>query len=322
MGDGAVLVTGGTGFVGRRVVEDLLARGRQVTVAVRGTSLPPEPRPGLRHVVVGEIGRETVWDEALAGISAVVHLAAHVHVAPERAGAEVEIFDEVNRRGSLRLFEAATARGVGSFIQMSSITVLGGESPPDASFDDRTPPRPETPYGRSKLAAEQDLRNAAEDDRCPTLLTILRPPLIAGPGVGGNLGRLARLAALPLPLPLGGIRNQRTLLSLDNLVAAIALVLDRPASGTFVLGDAEPLSTSAILRRLREGAGQRAPLLPLPVGLVRNIAVRLGREGMARRLFDDLAVDSRGFRERFGFRDVVDTATSLRAVGAAVRARR
>lgn len=315
MAEGAVLVTGGTGFVGRQVVDDLLARGREVTVAVRRT--PAAARSGLRIVPVGEIGGETRWDEALAGVTAVIHLAAHVHVEPERAGREAAIFDEVNRRGSVRLFDQAATHGIASFIQMSSITVLGGESPPGSPFDDRTPPRPETPYGRSKLAAEEELR--AHPAARSTCLTILRPPLVCGVGVGGNLGRLARLAALPIPLPLGGIRNRRTLLSLDNLAAAIASVLEQPAPGTFVLGDPLPLSTSAIIRHLREGARRRTHLLPLPVGLIRAGAAMLGRAGAAQRLFGDLAVDSRGFRDRFGFRDVVDTAVALRAVGAAVR---
>lgn len=317
MAEGAVLVTGGTGFVGRRVVADLLARGRAVTVAVRRMPDAAAARPGLRHVAVGEIGGATAWDEALAGVAAVVHLAAHVHVAPERARREAAIFDEVNRRGAVRLFDRAAAHGIAAFVQMSSITVLGGESPPGAPFDDRTPPRPETPYGRSKLAAEEELRALASGRS--TCLTILRPPLVCGVGVGGNLGRLARLAALPLPLPLGGIANRRTLVALDNLAAAVAAVLDRPAPGTFVLGDPEPLSTSAIVRHLRDGAGGRMPFLPLPVGLVRACAATLGRGGAARRLFGDLAVDSRGFRERFGFRDVVDTAVSLRQAGAAAR---
>ena len=317
MGDGRVLVTGATGFVGRALVPALLAAGRRVTVATR-RPWPGELPAGARAVDVGPIGPETDWAEALAGAEAVIHLAAHVHVAPERAAREGGLFDAVNHLGAVRLFDEAAARGVAGFVFLSSITVLGSVTPPGGAFDDRTVPAPETPYGRSKLAAERALLAGAAA-RPGTVLTILRPPLICGAGVGGNLASLARLAALPVPPPLGGIANRRTLLSLDNLVAAIEAVLARPRAGTFVIGDARPVSTSEIARALREGAGRGRTLLPVPARLLGRLADAAGFGGHARRLFGDLAVVSGGVREAFGWSDRVDTLDALRATGAAAR---
>jgi nucleoside-diphosphate-sugar epimerase len=311
MSIGRVLVTGASGFVGRGLTAGLAARSVPLTLATRGTAATAEA--GRRYVQVGEIGSATPWGEALEGVGAVVHLAGHVHIAPEKAEREAALFDEVNRAGSLRLFEAAAGRGAKLFVFMSSINVLGTSTVPGQPFSDASPPDPTTPYARSKHAAERALVDAAS--KSDTTLVILRPPLICGPGVRGNLGRLARLASLPLPLPLGDLQNRRTLLSLDNLVSAIAAILDRGAdapAGTYVIGDRRPVSTSDIVRSMREGRGWPHLLLPAPLSAIRRALESIGAAGAYTRLFGDLEVDSRRFREAFAWSDVTDTLASLR----------
>lgn len=302
---GRILVTGASGFVGRRVVARLAAAGHPTTLALRRPWAGDLP-DGARIVEIGDIGPETDWREALTGATAVLHLAAHVHVAPERAKDEAAIFDRVNHLGTLRLYRQAGEAGVGLFVFLSSITVLGGASPPGRPFDDASEPHPETPYGVSKLDAERAL---AASPGPP--LVILRPPLIAGEGVGGNLRSLARLAALPLPLPLAAVRNRRTLLSLDNLAAAIEAVIARPRPGCYVLGDRTPLSTGDIVAALRRGHGRRPLLLPVPAGWMRAAAGMLGFGGHAQRLLGDLEVDSARFRAEHGWTDEVDTREVL-----------
>lgn len=307
---GQVLVTGATGFVGRALVGALAARG----IPARAVTRRPGREglgAGVEVVQVGEIGPATDWDCALGGVEAVVHLAAHVHVAPERAEREAATFNSVNHLGSARLFEAAARHGVSTFVHVSSVTVLGESTSPGQPFHDGSRPDPSGPYARSKLAAEQALAALAAGGG--PRLVVLRAPLVCGPGVGGNLRSLARLAAWPVPLPFGGHRNRRTLLSLGNLVAVIARVLDGPGpAGTYLLGDRDPVSTAEIVRHLREGCGRTHLLVPAPASLLRAAASLAGCPGLYRRLFGDLEVDASGFREAFGWEDVTDTGTSLR----------
>lgn len=318
---GRVLITGATGFVGRHLARHLAASGTPLTLAVRAAAGAEPPLGDVRVAAVGAIGSRTEWGAALDGCTAVIHAAAHVHVAPERAGAEAALFDEVNVEGSARLFAAAAAAGVRLFVFVSSVTVLGAASPPGGAFTDASPPDPRTPYARSKWSAEQRLTAAAE--RHPgTRLVILRPPLVCGPGVKGNLHALLRLAAAPMPLPLGAIRNRRTLLSLDNLAGAIDAVLASwNGAGTYLVGDRDPVSTSEIVAALREGLG-RAPLLwPAPVGLVTRLSRLVGRPGLAQRLFGDLVVEADRFRADFGWCEVTETRASLRQAAQAFAAR-
>ncbi len=322
MGRGRLLITGATGFVGHHVVPAMARAGLPLTLAVRNAGFAP-PAGDVRVVRIGDLGPATDWREALGGASDVLHLAAHVHVAPERATAADEArFDAVNHRGTERLFAAAADGGVRRFVFLSSITVLGSRSPPGAPLDDAAPPAPETVYARSKWAAESALR-AAHDPGRPDLV-ILRPPLVCGPGAGGNLGRLLRLARLPLPLPFGAVHNRRTLLSIDNLCSALHAVLrhPEPASGSYNLGDSAPVSTAAIVAALRAGLGRRPSLLPVPPVLMNKVAAATGQGAFARRLFGDLHVSSDAFRRDFGWRDVVDTGASLaRMAAAGARAR-
>lgn len=318
-----ILVTGATGFVGSRLVETFARGGRALTLALRRDGSVKVPGD-VRVVTVGDLGPETDWDAALAGVRDVVHLAAHVHVAPERALHQRDLFDRVNRTASLALFDAAARHGVRRFVHLSSVTVLGATNEAGRPFDDASPARPETPYAVSKLRAEEELATRASG--LATRLVVLRPPLVCGPGQAGNLVSLTRALRWPVPLPLGAIHNRRTLLSLDNLVDAIRAVLDRDAgdlpTGTYLLGDAEPLSTTDILRHLAAGLGRAPRLVPAPRRLIRAAATALGRGGIEARLFGDLEVDSSRFRQAFAWRDVTDTATSLVAGARAAAAGR
>lgn len=287
-----VLVTGANGFVGQALCSELLRRDCQVVAAVRrGTGLVE----GCERRVVGQIGPDTDWSEALRGIDVVVHLAARVHVMREHAADPLAAFRRTNVEGTLRLARAVAQAGIRRFVFPSSVKVLG-EASPEGPFTDNSPPRPQDPYGVSKWEAEQGLAEVA--GRSAMEVVILRPPLVYGPGVKGNFLSLLRLVDRGIPLPLGRIGNHRSLLYLGNLVDAISLCLSSPAAAdkTFLLCDGEDLSTTNLARRLAAALGRRTALFPLPESLLWITARCVGRRDEATRLLGSLTMDDRRIR--------------------------
>ncbi len=288
-----VLVTGASGFVGRALCPALQDDGHRVIAAVRSAGGLPE---GCEARIVGDIGPETDWTEALRDTETVVHLAARVHVMRESAADPLTAFRRTNTEGTLCLARAAAQAGVRRFVFLSSVKVLG-ETCHEGPFTDASPPNPQDPYAVSKWEAETGLSDLAREFGMEVV--ILRPPLVYGPGVRGNFLSLLRLVDRGLPLPLGAVRNRRSLLGLGNLVDAIGLCLTHPAAPgrTFLLRDGEDLSIPELVRRLARDLERRAPPFPVPVGLLKLGASCIGKSAEARRLLGSLTVDDRPIRQ-------------------------
>lgn len=269
---GAILVTGATGFVGRALCPALAAAGRTVRAAGRAET--------------GAIGPGTDWSALLSGVDTVVHLAARVHVMRETAADPAAEFDRVNRDGTAGLARAAAAAGVRRFVFLSTVKVHGESSGRALSAD--APARPADDYARSKWAAELALAETARKMET----AVLRPPLVYGPGVAGNFITLMDLVARGMPLPLAGIDNRRSLIALDNMVAAILWALDAPP-GAYLPADGEDLSTPALVRRLAAAMARPARLFAAPESALRLAARLLGREPTFDRLAGSLTVDAR-----------------------------
>lgn len=291
------LVTGATGFVGRPLVADLAAHGIATRRALRS------PADGADDAVVGDIGPTTHWSHALAGIDAVVHLAARAHVLREEVQDPEPLFMAVNAEGTRRLAEAARDAGVRHFIFISSIGVHGMSS--EQALHAGSPLQPVTPYGRSKLAAEQALEQIAASSTMR--VTVLRPPLIHGPGAPGNLQRLMGAVRRGLPLPLGGVHNRRSLLGVQNLCSMIRSCLASTGSGIerYTVSDGEEISTAELIRLMAQGMQRKPRLLPVPPALLRLAGSMLGRRQQIEQLCGSLVVDNTQFSQRHGWRPEV-----------------
>ena len=313
-----ILITGVSGFVGRAVAQALLAAGQPVVAAVR--QLPSQElllHTNLQWQAVGNINNQTQWQPALQGVHTVVHCAARAHVMQEHATDALAAYRKVNVAGTLHLAQQAAAAGVLRFVFVSSIKVNGETTFPGQPFTEESPPAPQDTYGQSKAEAEQALLALAAQTGMEVV--IIRPPLVYGPGVKGNFAGMAKAVQRGIPLPLGAVHNQRSLVALDNLVSLVLLCADRTrspqaANQVFVVADGEDVSTTTLLRKVAQAAGGHSRLLRLPAWLLRAGASLLDKRAMADRLLGNLQVDATKAYTLLGWRPVVTMDEQLAAM--------
>jgi len=304
-----VLVTGASGFVGSTLCAHLITKGHAVRGAVRSTS--DKPLPGVDVRVVSDLSADTDWSEALAGINAVVHCAARVHIMNEASVDPLTAFREANVKGTACLVKQAVDSAVRRFVYISSVKVNGEVTDGNPFRADDTP-APEDPYGISKWEAEQALRSIA--DKTDLEVVIIRPPLIYGPGVSANFLRLMQGIMLGVPLPLGAISNSRSMVALENLVDLIETCLDHPEAvdQTFLVSDGEDLSIKSLLQRTAVALGKPARLIPVPVSVLWVISRLFGRADFAQRVCGSLQVDISKTRDCLGWSPPVSVDDALR----------
>lgn len=294
-----VLVTGATGFVGRAVCRTLLAAGCTVVAAVRDGNA--RIAPGVITRVVSDIGPTTDWAPHLDGVDAIVHLAARVHRPGKTDAAALAESRRVNRDGTLRLAQAASAAGVRRFVFASSIKVNGETTDNRPPFSEDDSPRPRDSYAVSKWEAEEGLRVVSAQTGLETV--IVRPPLVYGEGVKANFLTLLNVCRRAPPLPFAAVDNRRSLIYVGNLADAVARCVAHPAAAgqVFLVRDGEDVATPELVRRIAAALKRPARLFPVPPALLKALARLAGRGDMIARLLDTLAVDDRKIRRELGW---------------------
>lgn len=297
-----VALTGATGFIGQHLLRELPKYGYRLRVLLRRPSTVPMD---CASAVVGDLARPSNMAEALADADTVIHSAGIAHAM---SGVPEDDYRALNTDSTISLARAAQRAGVRRFVFLSSIRAQSGPAAESVQTEDM-PAQPTDAYGRSKLAAEQGLAELDLD------WVALRPVVVYGPGVKGNMAQLMRLARLPLPLPLGGLTAQRSLLSVDNLAAAIACVLaePQPLRRPLIVADAAPLTLPAMISAMRKGLGRRPGLFPLPAPLLRRACRAVGRGEVYDRVAGSLVADASALR-RLGWVPTVATEAGLAAL--------
>ena len=315
-----ILVTGAGGFIGRAMCPGLAARGHRVIAGLRGGRAPGMPpsdhlAEGVEPRLLGEVAPGRDWRGALGDVDIVIHLAQRAH----RRAAEAALAGEPQAAAALA--QGAAQAGVRRFLYMSSVKSMGDATEPGERFRADDPPRPDDVYGRAKLATERALAEVAAETGLE--LVILRPPLVYGPGVGGNFRALVHLAGSVLPLPFAGIDNRRSLIFLDNLVdLATAAVLHPAAAGQVLLAaDGAGLSTPALIRILAEGQGRAARLFALPDAVFAALRRLPGVGPAVSGLTLSLAVDDDRTRALLGWTPPVTAEAGLTLTARAFTAR-
>jgi len=311
---GKVLVTGGAGFVGRALCRSLAVSGHDVIATTRRRDF----ESNLSGVRIERIDDQasTDWRRLVDGVDAVVHLAARVHVLDDDAADPLAEFRTANVSVTEQLARVAADAGVRRFVFVSTIKVLG-ERTGDRPFTHADQPNPCDPYGVSKLEAEVALRHVAETSSME--LVVLRPALVYGPGVRGNLQRVLELVDRAVPLPLASVRNARSLVALENLCDVIVLCLDSKlaAGETLLVADDVAVSTPELFRIVATHMQRPSRLFPFPVPLLRLAGRVLGRSAEIQRLCENLCVDIDHTRRTLGWTPRLTPAEGFRDVVAA-----
>lgn len=280
---GMTLVTGASGFVGSHLMKEMAQRGLPVRGVTRGTV------PGL--VTVPRYGPETDWSACLEGIDTVVHLAARVHVMRETASDPLSLFREANVTATVNLARQAADAGVRRFIFVSSIKVNGERTEPGKPFTANDPPNPQDPYGISKAEAEAALMALGRQTGME--ITIIRPPLVYGPGVKGNFRSLMRWAASGLPSVFGAVKNKRSFVHVANLCDLLITVLDhsQAANRIFLVSDGRDLSTRELFEVLAFQAGREPKSIAVAPAILHMIGRLTHRSAALERLTQNLQID-------------------------------
>lgn len=272
-----VAVTGAAGFVGRALAAHLVREGYAVRALVR--SWEGESAPGAERVVVPGLTEADVVRRAIAGCTCVFHAAGLAHQRDDGSPAAMAAYREGIVAPTSTLLDAMRAEGTRALVVVSSVAAVRASDPDPIS--DATPSAPTSAYGRAKLEADRFVQERSETAGITAV--VLRPPALYGAGMKGNPLRLFHLVRRGVPLPVGKVRNSRSMMFVDNFVAAAAAAWRSGIRGAYVITDLEPHSTAEWARRIAAALGVRPRILGVPPVLL-QLAARAAALGSVARI--------------------------------------
>jgi nucleoside-diphosphate-sugar epimerase len=281
-----VLVTGAAGFIGNKLSQALSMRGDTVVAVVRRQSNVDNNITIINKV----LSKDSDLQDSLKDVDVVIHLAGRAHMMKDMADNPYQAYADINIHATKHLAEQAASCGVKRFIYLSSVKV-NGERTNEVAFNEKDRPQPEDDYGITKFEAEKALNNTAKDTGMEVV--IIRPPLVYGEGVKANFKSLIKLAQLSIPLPFGGIHNKRSFIFIENLIDFILLCTQHPkaANQTFLISDDDDVSTTQLIKYIKDASGKNHFLLPVPQSWLNFLFKLIGKSSLSDRLCGNLQVD-------------------------------
>jgi nucleoside-diphosphate-sugar epimerase len=281
-----LLVTGGTGFIGKQLCQVLSERGDDVIAVARGQVNAKNNIAMINK----ELTKDTDWQDALKDVDVVLHLAGRAHVMKDVVDDPYQAYADINIDATKHLAEQAALSGVKRLIFLSTVKV-NGERTDITAFNEAEIPSPEDDYAITKYEAEKALNKIAQETKMEVV--IIRPPLVYGKGVKANFKNLIKLAQLNIPLPFGKVDNKRSLVFIENLIDFILLCVQHPsaANQTFLISDDEDVSTAQLLRYIKLANCKKSMLLPIPQSCLNFLFRLIGKPLLTDRLCGNLQVD-------------------------------
>lgn len=285
-----ILVTGASGFIGSAVCQTLMNSKKSVRAIVRLPNTRTS-KSDIEYISVGDMRFIKNWKEILTDVDCVIHCAGRAHVIKEKEKNPLKIFREINVEVTRRLAESCIESGVRRFIFLSSIGVNGNNTNGREPFSNKDDPNPKEDYAISKFEAEKVLLNLSKQSNLQTV--IIRPPLVYGPNAKGNFFRLLKLIDLNIPLPFSSIKNNRSMIGLDNLVDVILKCIEYPVvkSDIFLVSDGEDISTPNLIKLMALSMNKRVTLFYIPMFVIRILCSVIGRTKELNQLAGFLEID-------------------------------
>jgi len=291
-----ICITGANGFIGKTLYKSLKAPDNHIRGFVRAMDLDNNSLE-TEHISVGDISSKINWKDHLNGFDCIIHCAGLTHQMSSIK--DINVYNLVNIDGTKRLGEQAAEAGIKRLVFLSSVKV-NGESTDQITkheFSHKDKSNPKDSYAISKLEAEKALWEISS--RTGLEVVVVRLPLVYGFGSKGNLARLIKLVRSGIPLPLSLVKNQRSMIGIDNLVDLLIHCIDHPeASGkTFLASDGQDLSTPELIKLIASSMGRRANLFPLPIFMLKFLGSVFGRSEEINRLVGSLRIENNYTKE-------------------------
>ncbi|MBC2774697.1 NAD-dependent epimerase/dehydratase family protein [Rhizobium sp. AQ_MP] len=305
---GLTLITGASGFVGSHLVADMRSR-----------NMPIRPVSRSEHqgsIKIGSYAPATDWRPYLDDVETVVHLAARVHVMRETDADPLAAFRLANVATTINLARQSAKAGVKRFIFMSTIKVNGEKTEPGRPFKNSDRPNPQDPYAISKAEAEAELWKVASETGIE--ITVVRPPLVYGPGVGGNFRTLTKWVNYGIPSVFANINNKRSLIYVGNLTDFLMHVLGHPKAKNkhFLVSDGQPVSTHRLMDEIARAEGKKLRSWPLAEIILYRAGWMFGLEASVKRLMTSLEIDDSSTRSSLGWHQPHEVREALRMTSA------
>lgn len=295
-----ILVTGANGFIGNALCNELFFRSIAFKGIVRKLNSSEEYTQSTNIFQISDISDVKDWHIIFDNINTIIHCAFPPQLSINKI--KYDNFRDFYLRGINRLIEQAVSYGVKRFIFISSIKVNGQKTIHSKNFNfvkevkthftHLDKPAPTDLYGTFKWETEKKLWEISK--KTGIEVVVIRPPLVYGPNVKGNLRKLLKLVRIGAPLPLGAIRNKRSLIGIDNLLDILIRCVESDAvkNKTLLVSDGNDISTPDLLNYMAKALGRSSRLFPFPVSLLNCTAKLINKSEEVNRLIDSLQIDN------------------------------
>lgn len=303
-----ILLTGSSGFIGSNLTKELDQRNIKYLPVSRRKDYPNKKN----FYPIANIDESTNWTFALKECSSVIHTAARVHIMNDSSKDPLAKFRKINVDGTINLARQSIEEGIKRFIYLSTIKVNGDNTEIDKPFFYNNTNLPSDPYAISKFEAEEELKTLCQNSNMD--LVIVRPPLVYGPGVKGNFNLLIKAIALNIPLPLKGIDNRRSLISIYNLNDFLIKCLNFEGSlnETFLISDDQDLSTSELISKICFYMKKKDLSFKLSETMLINLFSFIRKQKEILRLTNNLQVDISYSKEKVSWAPIFTVEDSLK----------